>query len=82
MANFYLVCGISGGGKTVLSKRIIGKNPNIVFYDVDDFYKLINGDERIHKNSFDVWHLLFKVLHEAALQVMRMCQINVEKYFK
>ena len=68
MANFYLVCGISGGGKTVLSKRIINKNPNIVFYDVDDFYKLINGDERIHKNSFEVWHLLFKVLHEVELE--------------
>ena len=68
MGNFYLVCGISGGGKTVLSKRILEKNPNLVFYDVDDYYKLINGDECIHKNSFDVWHLLFKDIHQSELE--------------
>ena len=34
MANFYLICGISGGGKTTLSKKIIKLNPNIKMYDV------------------------------------------------
>lgn len=68
MADFFLVCGISGGGKTVLSKRIIGKNSNIKMYDVDDYYKLINGDERIHKNTFDVWIKLFKDIHASELK--------------
>ena len=35
MANFYLVCGIGGGGKTILSKQIVAKNPGIVFMDAD-----------------------------------------------
>jgi predicted kinase len=68
MANFYLVCGISGGGKTVLSKRILSNHPNIIFYDVDDYYKKINGDECIHQKSFDVWHLLFKDIHDSMLR--------------
>ena len=67
MSSFYLVCGISGGGKTVLSKRILKQNPNLVFYDVDDYYKIVNGDECIHKNAFDVWHRLFEDLHKSEL---------------
>lgn len=49
MANFYLVCGISGGGKTVLTERIVKKNPQLVIYDVDKYYEMINGDEYICK---------------------------------
>lgn len=64
MPKFYLVSGISGGGKTVLSKRIMKKNPGLIFFDVDDYYRLINGDERIHTNSFEVWHKLFRDIHE------------------
>ena len=67
MSNFYLVCGISGGGKTVLSQRILKKNPSLKFYDVDEYYKKINGDECIHKNTFNVWHMLFDDLHQSEL---------------
>ena len=38
MANFYLVCGISGGGKTTLSRRILKENKALKFFDVDDYY--------------------------------------------
>lgn len=67
MANFYLICGISGGGKTVLSKRIIELNPNIKMYDVDDYYEKVNGDECIHENFFDVWMLLWQDLHNSEI---------------
>jgi len=67
MGNFYLICGISGGGKTYLSKIISEKNPDIIIYDSDDYYKKINGDERIHKNTFDVWHMLFRDIHNSEL---------------
>ena len=33
MANFFLVCGISGGGKTVLSTKTSKGNPNLTFYN-------------------------------------------------
>ena len=67
MSNFYLVCGISGGGKTVLSQGILKKNPSLKFYDVDEYYKKINGDECMHKNTFDVWHKLFEDLRQSEL---------------
>lgn len=67
MLNFYLVCGISGGGKTTLSNKIMKNNPELIMYDVDDYYKLINGDERIHTNAFDVWIKLFQDLHKSEL---------------
>ena len=68
MSNFYLVCGISGGGKTVLSQRILKKNPNLKFYDVDQYYKLVNGDERLHINTFNVWLKLYQDIHNSELQ--------------
>ena len=61
--NFYLVCGISGGGKTTLSKEILEKN-DIHFIDVDSYYAEINGDECIRDNTFEVWHKLFRDVHE------------------
>lgn len=67
MANFYLVCGISGGGKTTLSKRIIKKNPTLKFYDIDDYYKMVNGDECDRSNWFDVWMKLWQDLHKSEL---------------
>lgn len=63
MANFYLVCGISGGGKTILSKRIKEYNPDIVMLDVDEYYAEINGDECIRENTFEVWHKLYQDIH-------------------
>ena len=65
MSNFYLVCGISGGGKTVLTHKIVELNPQIdVALDVDEYYAKINGDERIRDNSFTVWHTMYKDIHD------------------
>jgi len=64
--NFYLVCGISGGGKTLLSHRIyeLNKDKIDVVLDVDEYYAKINGDELIRKNTFQVWHTLFQDIHD------------------
>lgn len=67
MANFYLVCGISGGGKTVLTDRIVKKNPHLKVYDVDKYYEKINGDECDRSNWFDVWITLYQDLHKSEL---------------
>lgn len=68
MANFFLVCGISGGGKTFLSKKIVEKNAGLKMFDVDEYYKFINGDECIRENKFDVWMTMFKDIHCAELR--------------
>ena len=67
MANFYLVCGISGGGKTILSQKILKLNKDITFFDVDKYYEKINGDECNRSNTFDVWITLFKDIHESEI---------------
>lgn len=67
MANFYLVCGISGGGKTVLTNRIVKNNPHLKVYDVDKYYEKINGDECNRSNWFDVWITLYQDLHKSEL---------------
>lgn len=65
--NFYLVCGISGGGKTVLTERIVKKNPQLKIYDVDKYYEIVNGDECDRSNWFDVWMLLWQDLHKSEM---------------
>ncbi len=67
MADFYLVCGISGGGKTTLSNRIIKNNTHLKIFDVDSYYEKINGDECIRSNWFEVWISLFQDLHKSEL---------------
>lgn len=66
--NFYLICGISGGGKTTLSQRIIAKNAGIRFYDVDKYYEMINGDECDRRNFFDVWIKLYQDIHDSEMK--------------
>ena len=67
MSNFYLVCGISGSGKTTLSE-IISKQNNIKLFDVDKYYEMINGDECIRNNSFDIWIKIFQDIHQCELK--------------
>lgn len=64
MANMYLMCGLSGCGKTTFSKDFADKY-HLLRFGVDDYYAIINGDECIHENTFDVWIKLFKDIHDA-----------------
>ena len=68
MSNLYLVCGIGGGGKTVLSHRIIEKNPGMTLLDPDMYYAKIYGDECNRGDAFPVWHQLFGDLHKLELE--------------
>ena len=68
MANFYLICGISGGGKTTLSKKIHKLNPSLKVFDVDEYYAKINGDECIRDNFFKVWINLYEDLHDSEIK--------------
>ena len=64
MARMYLMCGLSGVGKTTYAKQFAADN-NLLYLGVDDFYAKVNGDECIHENSFEVWIEYFKAIHEA-----------------
>lgn len=67
MPNFYLICGVSGGGKTTLSKHLALYNPSLHIFDVDKYYEKINGDECDRSNWFDVWITLWQDLHKSEL---------------
>lgn len=64
MAKMFLICGISGVGKTTLSKRMAEKH-NLLRIGVDDFYAKVNGDEKDRRNKFEVWIEFFKAIHAA-----------------
>ena len=64
MAKMYLMCGCSGAGKTTFSK-VFAKEHNLKYLGIDDFYALVNGDECLHINTFDVWIEFYKAIHEA-----------------
>lgn len=60
---FYLVCGLSGVGKTTFTKKFAEDN-GLKYLGADEFYAKVNGDENIHTNKFEVWIELFKAIHE------------------
>ena len=64
MAKMYLMCGCSGAGKTTFSKAFAKKN-NVKYFGIDDYYALVNGDECIRDNSFEVWIEFYKAIHNA-----------------
>ena len=64
MAKMYLMCGCSGAGKTTFSKAF-AKEHNLKYLGIDDYYALVNGDECLHTNTFDVWIEFYKAIHEA-----------------
>jgi predicted kinase len=63
MANLFLLCGMSGAGKTYFGNQFWKNNRPIEWFDADDYYRDINGDECIRDNAFEVWHRLFKSIH-------------------
>lgn len=64
MAKMFLICGISGVGKTTLSQRMAEKH-ELRRIGVDDFYAKVNGDDKDRRNKFEVWIEFFKAIHEA-----------------
>lgn len=66
MAKMYLMCGMSGSGKTTFAKQFAKEN-NLMYMGIDEMYAKINGDECIHENSFKVWHKFFEVIHDLAV---------------
>ena len=66
MAKMYLMCGCSGAGKTTFAKAFAQKH-NLKYLGIDEFYALINGDECLHTNTFEVWIEFYKAIHEAEI---------------
>ena len=64
MPNLYLVCGLSGVGKTHFSKDM-SKSLNILRVSPDDIYAMFNGSDLDRSNKFEVWQTLFLIINTA-----------------
>lgn len=58
-----LVCGCSAVGKTTFCKRL-AQARGYKYLSADDFYKKLNGDDRIRANKFQVWAALFEAIED------------------
>lgn len=62
MAKMYLMCGLSGAGKTTFAKKFAEEN-NLVYLDIDHFYKTYGLGRYDEDTGFDVWIEFFKAIH-------------------
>ena len=67
MSKLYVMCGMSGSGKTTFAKRFAEEH-DLHYLCPDDFYRVYNGDECRHYNEFEIWMALFRALHMAEQQ--------------
>ena len=76
----YLVCGISGSGKTTFAKKYARDN-GLRDFSPEDFYQITNGDAAIHTHSFDVWLMMLRAIHIAE-QTGRSCVVDTNALTK
>lgn len=69
MAKMYLMCGLSGAGKTTFAKKF-AKEHNCVYLGIDDFYACFASTNGVKSPwsdpdaSFEVWIKYFYAIHE------------------
>ena len=66
MPEMIVMCGLPGSGKTTFAKHY-AECWGYQYIGVDDFYKLLNGDECRHENKFEVWMAIYRALHIAEM---------------
>lgn len=64
MPKLYLMTGRPGSGKTTFAKAFAEEN-GLRYLGIDDFYKYINGDDRIRSHKFEVWMAFYRTIHLA-----------------
>lgn len=64
MSKFYLMTGMSGAGKTTFAKAYAKEN-HLLYLCPDDFYALVNGDERLHIHEYEIWRMIFDAIRLA-----------------
>ena len=60
----YLMSGPSGAGKTRYAKQF-AERFNLLYFGIDDFYRVYNGDETLHEDECEVWLAFFHALRLA-----------------
>lgn len=62
-----MICmgGLPGSGKTKMVKEFCNQHRDFLYFNPDEYYARINGDECIRDNAFEVWHSLFRDVYTA-----------------
>ena len=63
MGKMYLMCGLSGAGKTTFAKNFAKEN-DLCYLCIDDFYKEYSGGVYNEDTGFKVWIEFFKAIHQ------------------
>ncbi len=58
----YLMCGLSGAGKTTFAEKFAEEN-NLIYLSIDDFYKEYGNGNYDEDTGFNVWIEFFKAIH-------------------
>ena len=66
MAKMYVMCGLSGSGKTTYAREVAANN-GLFYLGIDEFYEWYNGNECIRENTFEVWIEFYQAIHRAEL---------------
>ena len=66
MGTIYCMCGLPGSGKTHFAKDFAVAN-GLKYFSPDDYHEKINGDACDRSHIFEVWHTMFKDIHDAAV---------------
>ena len=61
--NIVVMCGNIAVGKSYFAKYI-AERLNYRYLNIDDCYAILNGNENIHENKFEVWQLFFQLIHK------------------
>ena len=67
MNTMICLAGLPGSGKTTWAQEFLKTNPDFLYFSPDVYYERINGDDRIRKNTFEVWMTMFQEIHQAEL---------------
>lgn len=62
LPQFYLVCGLCCSGKSTFAKPFSERN-HLIYVNVDDVYRLFNGDDRIRDNYLEIWQTVFSIIN-------------------
>lgn len=60
----FLMSGVSGSGKSTYARGFAEMN-GFQLFDIDSFYKAINGNDNCRDNKFEVWMAFYRAIHTA-----------------
>ena len=65
MPNMICLAGMPGVGKTTWAMRFLKNHPDYHYFNPDQYYAELNGDDTNRANTFEVWMAMFRDINTA-----------------